>query len=185
MPNPNSDQRDPRDSRARHDLDRGYIRENEEFGGRLGDAPIPSRYPYDSFNRERPRGSFFGRGPKGYRRSDERIREEVCDRLTTHPDIDASDLEVHVANGIVTLTGTVESRHEKRIAEYIADDAVGVDDVDNRLKVRHGFWATLFGERAMERELPREPSRDIGNPSAEAGRANAARSAADRDASAR
>jgi osmotically-inducible protein OsmY len=105
-------------------------------------------------------GRFFGRGPKNYRRSDERIREEICDRLTMHPDVDASDLEVHVASGIVTMAGTVESRHEKRIAELIADDTLGVDDVDNRLKVRHGFWAAVTGERAAERQLHHEPERD-------------------------
>ena len=105
-------------------------------------------------------GRFFGRGPKNYHRSDERIREEICDRLTTHPDVDASDLEVEVSGGIVTMFGTVESRHEKRIAELIADDTLGVDDVHNQLKVRHGFWAGLRGERSAERQLHREPERD-------------------------
>jgi osmotically-inducible protein OsmY len=105
-------------------------------------------------------GRFFGRGPKNYRRSDERIHDEICDRLTVHPDVDASDLEVRVSGGIVTLSGTVESRHEKRIAELIADDALGVDDVNNQLKVRHGFWASITGERAAERQLHREPERD-------------------------
>ena len=70
----------------------------------------------------------------------------------THPDIDASDIEVRVGDGVVTLTGTVEDRHEKRLAEYIAEDALGVDDVDNQLKVRHGFWATLSGEKADDTE---------------------------------
>jgi osmotically-inducible protein OsmY len=106
------------------------------------------------------RGRFFGRGPKNYRRSDERIREDICDRLTVHPDVDASDLEVRVDNGIVTISGSVESRHEKRIAELIADDTLGVDDVENQLKVRHGFWATITGERAAERQVHREPERD-------------------------
>lgn len=112
----------------------------------------PANYPYAGIASERRRGRFFGRGPKGYRRSSERIREEISDRLMTHPDIDASDIEVRVGDGIVTLTGTVEDRHEKRLAEYIAEDALGVDDVDNQLKVRHGFWATLTGERTDEHE---------------------------------
>ena len=86
-------------------------------------------------------GRFFGVGPKGYRRSDERIREEICDRLTAHPDVDASDLEVDVSHGVVRMTGSVATRHEKRIAGLIADDALGVDDVDNRVHVRHHFWS--------------------------------------------
>jgi len=109
---------------------------------------VPENYRHAGIASEHRRGRFFGRGPKGYRRSSERIREEVSDRLMTHPDIDASDIEVRVENGIVTLMGTVEDRHEKRLAEYIAEDAIGVDDVDNQLKVRHGFWASMTGEKA-------------------------------------
>jgi len=117
----------------------------------------PANYPYAGVASEHRRGRFFGRGPKGYRRSSARMCEEINDRLMTHPDIDASDIEVRVDEGIVTLTGSVEDRHEKRLAEYIAEDSVGVDDVDNQLKVRHGFWATLTGEKADEAE-PRERS---------------------------
>jgi len=112
----------------------------------------PQKYPYADVASEHRRGRFFGRGPKGYRRSSERICDEISDRLMTHPDIDASDIEVRVGDGIVTLTGTVEDRHEKRLAEYIAEDALGVDDVDNQLKVRHGFWARLSGEKADDTE---------------------------------
>jgi hypothetical protein len=146
---------------------------------------VPRHYPYAGVASEMRRGRFFGRGPKGYRRSDERIREEISDRLMTHPDIDASDIELHVSGGIVTLSGTVEDRHEKRLAEYITEDVLGVDDVENRLKVRHGFWATVTGEKASERELPTRSSREPSAASREGGRANAARAAARRDAEAR
>ncbi len=112
----------------------------------------PHCYPYGNIASVTRRGRFFGRGPKNYHRSDARIREEICDRLTTHPDIDASDIEVTVTSGVVTLTGTAEDRHEKRLADLIAEDAVGVDDVDNQLKVRHGIWAAITGEREKERE---------------------------------
>jgi hypothetical protein len=81
------------------------------------------------------RVSFRGRGPKNYRRSDERILEEVSDRLTQDHDVDASEIEVTVADGQVTLTGTVNSRHQKRIAEDVAESCSGVVDVHNRLRV--------------------------------------------------
>ena len=149
------------------------------------DAAPRANYPYADVASAARRGRFFGRGPKGYRRSDERIREEICDRLMTHPDIDASDIELSVSNGVVTMTGMVEDRHEKRLAEYIAEDAVGVDDVDNRLKVRHGFWATVIGEKAMEREMPKQAGRDTEIASKVGGRSAAARNAARRDADAR
>ena len=107
--------------------------------------PLDSARP--ASNDAARRGRFYGVGPKGYRRSDERILEELSDRLMTHPDVDASDIEVRVANGIITLTGTVPDRHQKRIADLIAEDIVGVDDVHNELRVRHGFWSSLAAER--------------------------------------
>lgn len=78
---------------------------------------------------------YAGRGPRGYRRSDDRICEDVCDRLTEDPSVDASDVEVHVADGEVTLAGSVESRWEKRRAEDDAMSTSGVRDVVNRLRV--------------------------------------------------
>lgn len=81
------------------------------------------------------RVSFRGRGPKNYRRGDDRILEEVNERLTDDHDVDASDVEVRVENGEVTLSGTVNSRHEKRMAEDIAESCQGVVDVHNRLRV--------------------------------------------------
>jgi hypothetical protein len=113
---------------------------------------------------ESTRGRFAGRGPKGYRRSDERIREDVNEQLTMNPDVDASDVEVRVANGIVTLSGIVEDRGEKRLAEDIAESVFGVDDVQNELKVRHGFLAGLTGEKAPEREIERAASREAETP---------------------
>jgi hypothetical protein len=105
-------------------------------------------------------GRHAGRGPKGYRRSDDRIREDVNDRLTAHPDIDASEIEVRVQSGEVTLTGVVEDRRTKRMAEDAIEDVTGVDDVHNQLKVRHGFLAGLTGEKADEREVSRAAVRE-------------------------
>lgn len=78
---------------------------------------------------------FSGRGPKGYRRSDERITEEINETLTRHGDLDPSEIEVRVSNGEVTLTGTVASRRDKRLAEDLAERASGVQDVMNQLRV--------------------------------------------------
>jgi osmotically-inducible protein OsmY len=81
--------------------------------------------------------NFSGRGPKGYRRSDERIREEICDRLTDDWRVDASEVEVNVNNGQVTLSGSVHSREEKRKAEDMTESIPGVHDVHNNLRVSH------------------------------------------------
>jgi hypothetical protein len=81
------------------------------------------------------RGEFTGRGPRGYRRSDERIREDVCQCLTDDDHIDASDIEVTVNDREVTLTGTVSSRMQKRHAEDLIERLPGVRDVINNIRV--------------------------------------------------
>ena len=80
--------------------------------------------------------NYAGRGPRGYQRTDERIREDVCDRLTDDPRIDASDIEVHIKGGELTLAGSVRSRDEKRLAEDVVERTTGVREVNNHLRVR-------------------------------------------------
>jgi osmotically-inducible protein OsmY len=100
---------------------------------------------------ERSSGGFFGKGPKGYTRSDDRIREDVCDRLSYDDELDASDITVSVADGEVTLEGTVPDRRSKHRAEDISDAVHGVRDVHNRLKARKGLMQEV-GDRLMGRE---------------------------------
>lgn len=76
-----------------------------------------------------------GRGPRGYKRADERIREDVCEWLTDDPHLDASNIEVAAKDCEVTLTGTVSSRQDKRRAEDLAELVSGVAEVHNRLRV--------------------------------------------------
>jgi hypothetical protein len=79
-----------------------------------------------------------GKGPRGYRRSDQRLYEDVNDRLSDDHMLDATDIEVKVENGIVILTGEVENRFGKRRAEEIAESVPGVIDVENRLHINRG-----------------------------------------------
>jgi osmotically-inducible protein OsmY len=88
-----------------------------------------------SGDRGRSRGPYRGKGPKGYRRSDERIEEEVNQSLSDDPQLDASSIEVSVHGGDVLLAGTVSTREDKRRAEECIDDISGVNNVDNRIKV--------------------------------------------------
>lgn len=89
-----------------------------------------------------------GRGPKGYKRSDDRVREDVCDRLSQQYDIDASEVEVTVSNGEVTLAGTVSDRDQKFRIEHLADSVGGVNEVHNQLRVRREA-ATQAGQTAQ------------------------------------
>jgi hypothetical protein len=80
-------------------------------------------------------GRFSGKGPKGYTRSDDRINEQVSEKLEENGEVDASEITVQVHQGEVTLEGTVLDRSMKRMAEDVAEDCPGVKNVQNRLRV--------------------------------------------------
>jgi osmotically-inducible protein OsmY len=115
-----------------------FARDYEERGwwDRAKDEVLSWTGDEDAERRRRMDESHYGRGPKGYIRSDERIREDVSDRLTDDWLVDASDIDVTVHNGEVTLSGTVDSRQAKRRAEDCAERASGVRDVLNNLRVQ-------------------------------------------------
>jgi hypothetical protein len=75
-----------------------------------------------------------GLGPKNYRRSDERIREDVCEMLTD-ADLDAREIDVKVRDGEVTLEGSVTDRWSKREAEDVVCQVRGVRDCHNQLRL--------------------------------------------------
>jgi len=79
---------------------------------------------------------YRGHGPSNYTRSDERIRDDVNDRLTDDYRVDARNINVTVDNGEVTLNGTVTSRDQKRRAEDCIEDVSGVKHVQNNLRVQ-------------------------------------------------
>ncbi len=113
--------------------DRGWWdRASDEVSSWFGDAPAERRRENDEGGRDHHRG----RGPRGYTRSDERIREDVSDRLTDNPILDATEIEVTVSSGEVTLSGNVDSRYSKRLAEDLTDEVSGVRHVQNNLRVR-------------------------------------------------
>jgi osmotically-inducible protein OsmY len=109
-----------------------FERIGDEIRSWLGDEEAERRHRRMD---EMRRGRYAGRGPRGYRRSDERIREDVNERLKDDWRVDASDIEVSVDNGVVTLAGRVGSRAEKRRAEDVAESVSGVTDVSNQLRV--------------------------------------------------
>lgn len=127
---------------------------------RRGDDPFaPQPYRYD---REMPSGVLHDgeqlvggeprlhsgfRGPRNYRRSDERIREDVCDGLIAATHLDASEVTVEVADGIVTLEGIVPQRRMKHVIEDIAAEAKGVREVENRIRVVRGGADPLLPRR--------------------------------------
>jgi len=86
-----------------------------------------------------PQQSHRGRGPQGYQRSDERLKEMICERLTDDPAIDASNVTVEVTSQIVKLTGSVDDRGTKYEIEELVESFGGVKDIDNQLRVQSKF----------------------------------------------
>jgi hypothetical protein len=106
----------------------GYHNDVPARHGNVEDMPA-DRYRYTSADHR-------GKGPKNYLRSDERISEDINDRLQDDPYVDASDIEVHIDKCEVILGGTVQDKYAKRRAADIAEDVRGVRHVENRIRVR-------------------------------------------------
>ena len=107
--------------------ERGWLeRTGDEIASWFGDEDAERRRRMDH----------RGRGPAGYTRSDDRICEDANDALTDDWGVDARDVTLTVANGEVTLDGTVPSREQKRRAEDVVDDLSGVKHVQNNLRVK-------------------------------------------------
>jgi hypothetical protein len=118
------------DDRERRDRwERGHHGLASERGRRHGPHDEPSLW-------ERVKGVFSGRGPKNYVRSDDRIKEDVCERLCYDPYVDATDVEVHVRDGEVTLTGHVDDRAAKRRMDDLLEGVRGVHDIHNQVRLR-------------------------------------------------
>lgn len=114
------------------------------FSDVAGEGNSDRGYDEDRRRHESYRGA-RGLGPKGYKRSDERISDDVHQRLADDPWLDASNINVSVSGGEVTLSGTVDSREAKHRAERVVEDLSGVDHVQNNLRVERGGYFTSAG----------------------------------------
>ncbi len=119
---------------GRQDQYRGSGGNRRGLLDRAGDE-VASWFGDEEAERRRRADKHRGHGPKGYTRSSGRIREDVCDRLTDDPLVDARKIEVEVEDAEVTLSGIVASRVERRRAETIAESVSGVTHVQNNTRV--------------------------------------------------
>jgi hypothetical protein len=135
-----NDYRDDREIQRRDDLqyENEYEYKRSLFDDRRGtwNRRGDESYNWGEYSRYEQPGLHRGKGPKGFARSDERLREDINCRLTDDAYVDASAIDVNVENGDVTLTGTVSDRFEKRRAEDIAELVSGVKNVENRIRVK-------------------------------------------------
>lgn len=144
------------DERGRSTGDRYEMSQYQQ--GRYG-----SQYGYenDRFTggSQRRSGEFAGRGPKGYKRSDDRIKEDVCEMLTRDPSIDAENIEIEVRDGEVTLSGSVPERSMKHMAEDCVERCSGVKDVTNNLRVKKESESSTSSESMVGRSASSSSSR--------------------------
>lgn len=136
-----------------NDMSRPYTSDYGYTGGMNRDTQVSASNNFNgssfsnssTYDANAARNSYAGRGPKGWRRSDDRIREDVNETLEMHPHIDASEIEIEVKEGMVVLRGHVEDRRQKRLAEDVIENLPGVRDVRNEISVNQSLF-----ERAKE-----------------------------------
>lgn len=150
---------DVSDQNRRFDIDRGWY------------TPGTSGYGNDTGRRnfQGPGQGHSGKGPKGYVRSDERIREDICDRLSDDDEIDARDITVTVKAAEVTLEGQVADRRSKHRAEDVAESVSGVKDVSNHLRARKSFFQELGDKISGDDDAEHHGHRGAGPRNATAG----------------
>lgn len=135
MPARNSDFEDSRYLDRDYSIGGGVTMSNQDIGhGFLPHHDMNDRVRGTMGTR---RGEHYGKGPKGWKRSDDKIREDVCEALYQDPYVDATEIEVAVENGTVLLKGWIDSRESKREAEICAEEISGVHDVRNELFIRN------------------------------------------------
>lgn len=120
-----------------------YYRHNEmEKRNDMASNDYKIRNPYknNDFEGHRKKNYSFegphrGKGPKNYNRSAERIKEDASDRLAKDSLVDASNIELQVKDNELVLSGTVDTRFEKRRAENLVENVSGIKNVQNNLRV--------------------------------------------------
>lgn len=130
----------------------------DEVSSWFGDDDAERRRKMDKME-----GPHKGKGPKGYTRSDETIKNEVNEALYHETYVDASDIDVSVDNGEVTLSGTVDSRMAKRRAEDCIERITGVSDVSNHLKVKRSTDTIMSNTTSPSMVNPKDDQKNYGS----------------------
>ncbi|MFL5494526.1 MAG: BON domain-containing protein [Gemmatimonadales bacterium] len=90
----------------------------------------------DAAEREEGQGAPQGSSaPRARRRPNDTLAREIHEILTQDPELDATEIQVEVERGAVTLTGVVASREAKLLAEELVESITGVREVHNALMV--------------------------------------------------
>jgi hypothetical protein len=112
----------------------GGERSSRPMGGYASHRSGQGGYGQSAVGSPRAMRRYRGRPPKGYERSDERLKEIISERLMEDPTVDVGDVSINVTGGRVTLEGTVQSRRMKYDIEEIVEECGG-KDVQNNLRI--------------------------------------------------
>lgn len=66
---------------------------------------------------------------------DRELRDLVREQLAAHGALDIDDITVAVADGRVTLSGRIGTDGERRVAEHVLTDVLGIQEFDNELVI--------------------------------------------------
>lgn len=91
-----------------------------------------------------------GLGPKGFKLSDKRLLEKVCEVLLHSHEVDPTDMEVTVKDGVVYLEGSIFSKGMKIVAEDLVGSIPGVEDVFTRLKIKQKESRHLLSRKELD-----------------------------------
>lgn len=67
--------------------------------------------------------------------SDEELRGVVREHIAAHNGLDGDDITVRIEAGTVVLTGRVGTDGERRVAEHVVTDVIGITSVRNEIFV--------------------------------------------------
>jgi hypothetical protein len=105
--------------------------QNRAYSSVYGDTPGRPWREDEMYNR-----NHRGKGPRGYRRSDERIMEDIIDRLNADRALDLSEIEIEVRDGDIYLSGNGRDRITRHRIEDIVNNVPGVKNIENAIRSR-------------------------------------------------
>jgi osmotically-inducible protein OsmY len=94
----------------------------------------------------------------GVNRSDEELKKFVESALFLDPATDSYEVTVKAENGVVTLTGTVDSWQERQLSAIVAKGVSGVTDVKNDITVN---YKTDRSDLEIEKEVKARLENDV------------------------
>ena len=120
-----------RDKKTSQPLERGESPESQGTAASRVEVGAPQNAPRAGDRSRHSAGS-----PRPRRKTDDSLSREIHEILTADPELGATDIEVLVEGGAVTLSGDVEHPDAKFLAEELTESVSGVRLVHNRLVVR-------------------------------------------------